>query len=74
MKCAITGLCLKIDSFDKKDGTKVPYVDVYLPDDGDTVRVNGYEGQDYPFGSDINLIVKVYNGSQDLYIKFVSEV
>lgn len=74
MTVGLTGVCLKIDSFDKKDGTKVPYIDLYLPEDGSSVRVNGYEGDSHAFGSDVQLVVKVYNGQNDLYIKYVSEV
>jgi len=74
MKCAITGQVLKIGSFLKKDGSTVNFVDVYLSDDGDTVRVYGYEGSNHSFGSDINLVVKVYNGQNNLYLKYVSEV
>lgn len=58
----------------KKNGEVVPWTDLYL-DDGNTVRVFGWSNPNVKtWQDDVILSVSIYNGENDFYIKFVSEV
>ena len=73
IKCVVKGKALSTGIRLKKDGSKSVWVDLYLDNCGQTIRVNDYKGEPVKFGEEKTLCVNVYNGSNDLYITFDKE-
>lgn len=73
IKCVVKGKFLNSGEKEKKDGTKSLWIDLYLDNCGQTIRVNDYRGEPLKFGDEKTLFINVYNGSNDLYITFDKE-
>lgn len=77
LRCVISGRILGGGIVDRSKNNKpnLSFVDIYIPDDGDTHRVFSVPDNlvNSVFGAEVILSVIVYPGDRE-YIKFVSEV